>query len=64
MNTKHTGDHRHRTEVHFERMPGLAFAKTTAYFATCDCGWVGREMVSRRDAESDANEHACAMAGE
>jgi hypothetical protein len=60
-----TADGHHRTEVEFERLPGLAFARRTAYFARCEsCGWVGRDMATRRDAENDADEHASMMAGE
>lgn len=57
MSAMHTDDGHHRVDVEFERLPGLAFAKRTAYFARCSCGWVGRDMERRRDAEDDGDEH-------
>jgi hypothetical protein len=58
MSAMHTNDGRHRTEVRFERYPGgFTNIKRTEYVAVCDCGWVGRPMVTARDAKNDADDH-------
>ena len=55
-------DGRHRTEISRATCFGHRGdgAKTT-FTAYCDCGWVGREMERRRDAEEDADEHVRLM---
>jgi len=58
MNTKHTGDHRHRTEI---RVSPRNYDTPTTWTAFCECGWVGYDNPSRRDAENDADEHVRLM---
>lgn len=56
-------DNIHKTEVrkgHDHEDPDC----TPLFEPACVCGWVGRQVTSRGDAQQDADEHTIAMAGE
>jgi len=59
---------RHRTEVArvvrvFARGSQRS-VRPDMFAAKCDCGWEGRAMDTKRDADDDADEHVRMMADE